>query len=192
MGTPVVTLPGQFLRGRLTLAMYRRLLEAEGDGKGGGEGGGRGGRGGRGGNLTAAAMGSGVGSGGGGGTEGGMGGERGDQGSSQADGDVASNSNREGDGDDSGDSGDGNDGGDGASSSTKPVSVSELVVSSAEEYVRVTLRLGRDRGYRARMGRAIRGSSDALFEDATAVTEWERFLSAVGRKGEGGGGGGAL
>ncbi len=53
----------------------------------------------------------------------------------------------------------------------------ECIADSAEEYVRIALALGTDRGYRRRVSDEIRARNAVLFEQDAAVAAWADFLT---------------
>ena len=57
----------------------------------------------------------------------------------------------------------------------------ECVAQSADDYVRLALRVARDDAYRRHVGGEIDRRSDVLFEDRRAVNEFERFFAEVVR-----------
>ena len=52
----------------------------------------------------------------------------------------------------------------------------DVVASTPQEYIRLALRLGTDRGFRTAMKRQLAAASDAVFDDLQAVREHERFF----------------
>ncbi|MGA2259744.1 MAG: tetratricopeptide repeat protein, partial [Thermoguttaceae bacterium] len=65
----------------------------------------------------------------------------------------------------------------------RKMGVDDLVVHSAEEYVRKAVQVATDREYRYHVTERIAGASDVLFNDLEAVREHERFFADVTRTG---------
>lgn len=61
----------------------------------------------------------------------------------------------------------------------RAMGIDELVVDSAEGYVRMALRLAHDRNFRDAMSARIRERSHVLYENQAAVTELEDFFVAA-------------
>lgn len=58
----------------------------------------------------------------------------------------------------------------------RKMGIDSLVVGSADEYVALAMRLGKDPDYRESMRSLIAGRSDALFEDTEVIREYEDFF----------------
>lgn len=56
------------------------------------------------------------------------------------------------------------------------IGVTDTIAATADEYVKTALRLGTDRAYREEVSARILAAAPLLFENAAAVSEWERFF----------------
>jgi protein O-GlcNAc transferase len=66
----------------------------------------------------------------------------------------------------------------------RQMGITELVARDAAEYIRTAVRLGTDRMFNHAMREAILGRNAALYEDASVVSEFERFfLTALDERG---------
>lgn len=61
----------------------------------------------------------------------------------------------------------------------REIGVDGLVAETAEEYVEIALRLGRDAGWRAAMRELVAGKTGPLFENSKAVAEFNECLAGL-------------
>jgi predicted O-linked N-acetylglucosamine transferase (SPINDLY family) len=63
------------------------------------------------------------------------------------------------------------------------LALEDCIARDPDDYVDIAVRLGTDATLRASVRERILANQSRLFEDASALTDWERFLEAAARTG---------